>query len=65
MTKLFLYLGIFLICSGIGSIIGVSFLMVYFWSDIKNELRGQKTLTEKQEEFGIDSMSEKIREEMR
>jgi hypothetical protein len=39
--------------------------MAYFWSDIKNELRGQKTLTEKQEEFGIDSMSENIREEMR
>lgn len=64
MSRLWLYLGIVLTCSGVGTTFGTVLLMMYFWDDIKNVLKGQQALTS-QNGFGIDSMSDNLREELR
>jgi hypothetical protein len=37
-SKFWLYLGIILVCSGVGVGIGAVLLGLYFWSDIKNAI---------------------------
>ena len=64
MSKFYLFIGIFLICSGLGAAIGIAFLLAYFWSDIKDELKKQQTPTSEQEDFSINSMSDNLREKL-
>ncbi|MFM9876132.1 MAG: hypothetical protein ACKVN8_07165 [Nitrosarchaeum sp.] len=35
MKTFWLYFGIFLACSGIGTILGIIIIIMYFWNDIK------------------------------
>jgi hypothetical protein len=65
MSRLWLYLGILLTCSGIGTALGVVLLATYFWSDIKKEIKNQQKPTGKEIDFNIDSMSDNLREKLR
>ena len=38
MNKFWLYLGIILACTGIGTTVGIVLNMIYFWNDIKMTL---------------------------
>jgi uncharacterized membrane protein len=40
MSRFWLYLGIILVCSGIGTGIGILLVIFYFWEDIKKSLQG-------------------------
>ena len=35
MNKFWLYFGIFLACTGIGTTVGIILIIIYFWNDIK------------------------------
>jgi hypothetical protein len=63
MSRFWFYLGIFLVCSGIGTAFGVVLLVTFFWSDIKDELKKQHT--SEQKDFNINSMSDDLRDELR
>jgi hypothetical protein len=65
MSRLWLYLGILLTCSGVGAALGVVIVIAYFWNDIKNELRNSQKPTTEKMDFNIDSMSENLREKLR
>ena len=39
MSNWFLYIGIFLVCSGIGTPLGIIMLVLYFWNDLGNKFR--------------------------
>lgn len=65
MSRLWLYLGILLICSGVGTALGIAIMITYFWDDIKNELRHLQKPTAKKIDFNIDSMSDNLREKLR
>ena len=38
MSRFFLYVGIIIVCSGVGTGIGILLLIFYFWNDIKKFL---------------------------
>ena len=38
MSRFWLYLGIILVCSGVGTGIGILLVIFYFWDDIKKSL---------------------------
>jgi hypothetical protein len=38
MSKFWLYLGIILACSGIGTGLGIFLIILYFWDDIKKSI---------------------------
>ena len=65
MSRLWLYLGILLTCSGVGTAIGVVLLATYFWSDIKKEIKNLQKPTGEEIDFNIDSMSDNLREKLR
>lgn len=44
LSKFFLYLGIFLACSGIGTVAGILMIVFYFWDDVKKTLQRQNYL---------------------
>ena len=39
MSNWYLYLGIFLVCSGIGTPLGIIMLVLYFWNDLGNKFK--------------------------
>ena len=39
MSIWFLYIGIFLVCSGIGTPLGIIMLVLYFWNDLGNKFK--------------------------
>lgn len=39
MSKFWLYLGVLLVCSGIGTAFGIILLVLYFWNDIKQTIQ--------------------------
>ena len=39
MSNWFLYSGIFLVCSGIGTPLGIIMLVLYFWNDLRNKFK--------------------------
>ena len=38
MSRFWLYLGIILACSGIGTCLGIFLIILYFWDDIKKSI---------------------------
>jgi hypothetical protein len=38
MSRFWLYLGIILVCSGIGTGVGILLVIFYFWDDIKSSI---------------------------
>jgi len=59
LSKFWLYLGIFLACSGIGTGFGIFLIIVYFWEDIK------KSLNKKPDYENSKYFDEKTAEELR
>jgi len=39
MSNWYLYIGIFLVCSGIGTPLGIIMLVLYFWNDLRNKFK--------------------------
>ena len=39
MSNWFLYIGIFLVCSGIGTPLGIIMLVLYFWNDLGKKFK--------------------------
>ena len=39
MSNWFLYIGIFLVCSGIGTAFGIIMLVLYFWNDLGKKFK--------------------------
>ena len=39
MSNWYLYIGIFLVCSGIGTAFGIIMLVLYFWNDLGNKFK--------------------------
>ena len=39
MSNWYLYIGIFLVCSGIGTAFGIIMLVLYFWNDLGKKLK--------------------------
>ena len=39
MSYWYLYIGIFLVCSGIGTPLGIIMLVLYFWNDLGNKFK--------------------------
>ena len=39
MSNWFLYIGIFLVCSGFGTPLGIIMLVLYFWNDLGKKLK--------------------------
>ena len=39
MSNWYLYIGIFLVCSGIGTPLGIIMLVLYFWNDLGKKLK--------------------------
>ena len=39
MSNWYLYVGIFLVCSGIGTPLGIIMLVLYFWNDLGNKFK--------------------------
>ena len=40
MSRFWLFLGIFLVCSGVGTAFGIILLVLYFWNDLKQTIQG-------------------------
>jgi Na+-transporting methylmalonyl-CoA/oxaloacetate decarboxylase gamma subunit len=38
LSRFWLYLGILLVCSGVGTAFGVILIVIYFWDDIKKTI---------------------------
>ena len=39
MSNWFLYIGIFLVCTGFGTVVGILLLVFYFWDDLGKKLK--------------------------
>ena len=39
MSNWYLYIGIFLVCSGIGTPLGIILLVLYFWNNLGNKFK--------------------------
>ena len=60
MSKFWLYLGILLACSGIGTGLGIFLIILYVWGDIREAIdcnNIQKTIEDKWEKGGADSIA--------
>ena len=67
MSKFWLYLGIILACSGIGTGFGIFLIIVYFWSDIKEAIGNINSITNDtpEENYKQNCYSEDTAEEMK
>jgi len=66
MNRLWLYLGIILACSGIGTGFGLFLIIVYFWNDIKKSINSiGATNNNVKEHYKQNSYSKDTAEEMR
>ena len=45
LRNFWLYVGIFLVCSGIGTAAGIVILALYFWQDIRNAIDAKNPYT--------------------
>jgi hypothetical protein len=67
MSKVWLYLGIILVCSGIGTSIGILLVIFYFWGDIKEGISNINSTTNDipEEKYKQNCYSEDTAEEMK
>ena len=67
MSKFWLYLGIILACSGIGTVVGIVLIILYVWGDIRESI-DNSNVTEKnieEENYNANDYSADTKEEMR
>ena len=67
MSKFWLYLGIILACSGIGTVVGIVLIILYVWGDIRESIDNTKVTdnTVEEEHYNSNDYSKETAEEMR
>ena len=67
MSKFWLYLGIILACSGIGTVAGIILIVFYIWGDIRESIDNTNATdnTAEEEQYSANDYSKETAEEMR
>ena len=67
MSKFWLYLGIILACSGIGTVVGIVLIVLYIWGDVREAIDNTKVTdnTVEKEHYNSNDYSKETAEEMR
>ena len=67
MSRFWLYLGIILACSGIGTVAGIILIVLYIWGDIREAIDKTNTTdnTLEEEKYNANEYSKDTAEEMR
>ena len=67
MSKFWLYLGIILACSGIGTVVGIVLIILYVWGDIRESIDNTRITdnTVEEEHYNANDYSKETAEEMR
>ena len=67
MSKFWLYLGIILACSGIGTVAGIILIVLYIWGDVREAIDKTSTTDNSVEEesYNANDYSKETAEEMR
>ena len=67
MSKFWLYLGIILACSGIGTVVGIVLILLYIWGDIRESIDNTSTNgnSDDEEHYNANDYSKETAEEMR
>ena len=67
MSKFWLYLGIILTCSGIGTVVGIVLIVLYIWGDIRESIDSTRSTDNSVEEenYSANDYSKETAEEMR
>ena len=67
MSKFWLYLGIILACSGIGTVVGIVLIILYVWGDIRESIdnTGVTDNIVEEEHYNANDYSKETTEEMR
>ena len=67
MSKFWLYLGIILACSGIGTVVGIVLIILYVWGDIREAVDGNNVTENNVEEehYNVNDYSKETVEEMK
>ena len=67
MSKFWLYLGIILACSGIGTGVGIFLIILYVWGDIRGAIDNNNVTNNnvEEEQYDANYYSEDTAEEMR
>ena len=67
MSKFWLYLGIILACSGIGTVVGIVLIILYVWGDIRESIDSTCATdnTVEEEHYNANEYSKETTEEMK
>ena len=67
MSKFWLYLGIILACSGIGTVVGIVLIVLYIWGDVREAIDKTNATdnTAEEESYNANDYSKETAEEMR
>jgi hypothetical protein len=67
MSKFWLYLGIILACSGIGTVVGIVLIILYVWGDIRESIdsTGAADNTVEEDNYNANEYSKETAEEMK
>ena len=67
MSKFWLYLGIILACSGIGTVVGIVLILLYIWGDSRESIDNTNVTdnTAEEEQYNANDYSKETAEEMR
>ena len=67
MSKFWLYLGIILACSGIGTVAGIILIVLYIWGDVREAIDNTKVTDNsvEGEHYNSNDYSKETAEEMR
>ena len=67
MSKFWLYLGIVLACSGIGTVVGIVLIILYVWGDIRESIDNTSETDNnvEDEHYNANDYSKETAEEMR
>jgi len=67
MSKFWLYLGIILACSGIGTVVGIILIILYVWGDIRESIDNTCATDNNVEEehYNANEYSKETAEEMK
>ena len=67
MSKFWLYLGIILACSGIGTVVGIVLIILYVWGDIRESIdnTGATDNTVEEDNYNANEYSKETAEEMK
>ena len=67
MSKFWLYLGIILACSGIGTVVGIILIILYVWGDIRESIDNTCATDNivEEEHYNANEYSKETAEEMK